>query len=143
MTILVLPKTKVLSWPKHENAKAWTYQSIDVAFGTTYQTDAHFAAYSAPSHPYRLSTEAFAAISGGVRMVLAVFDIDAPGGHKAAAGATDEWWAGELDKLETLRAAHPGAFIYRTRGGYRIVFTADITIHDSAERAAWKLRYCI
>ena len=60
-------------------------------------------------------------IGGCVLMVAAVFDVDSEVAHRTKMPATDQWWSEEIEKIIMLRQAHPGAFIFRTRGGYRIV----------------------
>jgi predicted P-loop ATPase len=102
------------AWPKPDAPRA-EYLPIEAAFGTTWPWDAHFAAYSRPDVPHRLDSD-----SPGVdatEMVLAAFDVDAPG--KAATAA---WYAAELPKVQAVAAAHPGVWVYPTRGGYRLVW---------------------
>jgi hypothetical protein len=136
------------AWPKH--ADAWpvdAYLSLADALTRAYRHDAHFTAYSMPHRPYRLSEQAVN-LDGGVMMVLFVVDVDCERSHLASGGlgdtpAPDEWWLAELEKLTTLRQTFPGAFIYRTRGGYRIVYRLPTSvILDSAEAVArWRSTY--
>jgi hypothetical protein len=136
------------AWPKH--ADAWpvdAYLSLPDAMTRAFRHDAHFTAYSFPSHPYRLSADAVT-IDGGVPMVLFIADVDCEQSHLASGGhgdtpAPDEWWLTELAKVSALRQAFPGAFIYRTRGGYRIVYRLPTpVILDSAEAVArWRSTY--
>ncbi len=80
---------------------------------TTWPWDAHFAAYSRPDVPHRLDSDS----PGDTLMVLAVFDVDAP-----AKAATPTWFSGELPKVQALATAHPGVWVYPTRGGYRLLW---------------------
>lgn len=102
------------AWPKPD-APAAQYLPIESAFGTTWSWDAHFAAYSRPDVPYRLDSHSPGA--DDVQMVLAAFDVDAP-----AKAATPEWYGQELPKVQAVAAAHPGVWVYPTRGGYRLVW---------------------
>lgn len=88
-----------------------------------FSDDAHFAAYEAST---RLKHTALAN-NGRVMMQLLVFDVDCAASHKAGGGsaahpAPNDWFEKERHKLTKLLKRHPAAFIYRTRGGYRIVY---------------------
>jgi hypothetical protein len=144
----VIHNQKRRAWPLHPDA--WpvdAYRSLADILTRSYKHDAHFTAYSVPSRPYRLSRDAVS-LEGGVVMVVFVSDIDCEDAHKAsgAAGdapAPDEWWLDELAKLTALRQAFPGAFIYRTRGGYRIVYQlpAPVVLDSPEAVARWKASY--
>jgi len=100
-------------------------------------TDAHTTAYSVQTHPYRLSRDAIQ-FDGGVVMVLFVADVDGPD-HTAP----DEWWLAELVKLDALRREFPGAFIYRTRGGYRVLYLlpAPRVLTSAEDVECWRADY--
>jgi putative DNA primase/helicase len=100
--------------------------------------DAHFAAYSVPDVRMRLAAGAPEKVPGGVRMVLAVFDIDAPG-HAGG----DGWFAGEGPKIAALLDAHPRGVVYRTAGGYRVIYAlpAAVTLRTTEDEARWKATY--
>ena len=147
MTLVPVLRTKSLrSWPKHETATTVPYRSVPEVFTSLFDSDAHFACYSAPEKSHRLSVEAFSradVFPNGVPMVLAVFDVDSALAHGGPHVASDDWWRTEVPKLEALEVEHPGAFVYRTRGGYRIVYLLDaIVIRDGDGLSRWKLRYC-
>src|SRR6185436_16120548 len=123
----ILANARYKAWPKNSKGGRAQYSPLAEALSRSHATDAHFACYSVPAVERRLNREAPERLPDGVPMVAAVFDVDCEAAHAASGGkgdtpAPDEWWLGELDKLNALAAAHPGAFVYRTRGGYRIVF---------------------
>lgn len=128
-------------WPDNPEGAAAAYDSLGTILTRRFTTDRHFAAYSVPSIGRRLNAAAIghAEIPGGVPMVLAVFDCDAPE-HQF----TTEWWAGEQPKLEALRATHTTTFVYRSRGGYRIVggfLPEPIVLRSAADAEIWRRFY--
>jgi hypothetical protein len=64
-------------------------------------------------------------------------------GGNGEAPAPDAWWLGELEKLDRLLKAFPGAFIYRTRGGYRILYflPAPWVLTSPDAVASWRAAY--
>jgi hypothetical protein len=143
MSQVLLCITKyVCGWPRNDDARA-AVVDIGEMLAYRYETDAHFAAYASnldrrvtidvhrPEHAGR--TEEL-----GLRMVLAVFDCDGPD-HVC----TDEWWADEKRKVAELLRVHPGAFVYRTRGGYRIVYALPepFPLRTKEDDASWTARY--
>jgi len=140
---------RVKGWPKNPQGAKATYQPLAEVLRTVFESDAHFAAYSAPHHPRRLNKEALPnteMFPDGVAMVALLFDVDATESHKAMGGtgepASDEWWLAQQPKIEALLVAHPGAFFYRTRGGYRIVYALDgVILHSPADADAWSSTY--
>jgi hypothetical protein len=142
----VLQRQAIRGWPRYEKGGHAGYTPLHDALTVRHPTDAHFAAYSVPSLRRRLTLEALrrAELPDGVPMVAAVFDVDCREAHVAGVPlAADTWWLGELAKLDGLRARHPGAFIYRTRGGYRIVYglEAPVVLRDASDGAKWSSRY--
>lgn len=141
----VLSTSHLKAWPKHDTGARARYLPLPEALTTQYRTDVHTAAYSAPTVERRLSRDAVSEIAGGVCMALVVFDIDGDE-HKGS----DEWFKderGAIFDLVEARASgdddvHP-PFVYRTRGGYRIVFRLErpIYIRDAADAAAWTALY--
>lgn len=103
-----------LAWPK-PGAPPAEYLPLETALAATWPWDAHFAAYSRPDVPHRLDSASPGAAD--VQMVLAAFDVDAP-----AKATTPEWYGVELPKVQAIAAAHPGVWVYPTRGGYRLVW---------------------
>jgi hypothetical protein len=81
-------------------------------------------------------------------MVLFIADVDCALSHASSGGhgtapAPDDWWLEELVKLDALRREFPGAFIYRTRGGYRIIYllsTAQV-LRSAEEVEGWRADY--
>jgi hypothetical protein len=143
----VLGSTSARSWPLHERGAFARYMRASEALTARHATDAHFAAYSLPDQPRRLATVAVDRVPEGVPMVLAVFDVDCGAAHAAGGGAQGEadvaWWEGELRKIGVLLAAHPGGFVYRTRGGYRLVYAlADpVVLRSPDDGTRWKSKY--
>ena len=136
----IIPFQTRRAWPKYADAKPVSYLPLCVALTRPFTTDAHFAAYAMPSHPYRLSSGSVGHpdLLDGVCMVLAVFDID--GHHEEDIG---RWWSAERAKVIALRGQHPDLFAYRTRGGYRAVdlLPEPIMLCTSADVEAWRQRY--
>jgi hypothetical protein len=134
----LIPSARTYSFPKEaEKAPTVRYSSLDAILTKAWTTDVHTTAYSVERHPYRLSRDAVTC-DGGVMMVLFVADVDGAG-HLAS----DDWWVSELAKLDILRQDFPGAFIYRTRGGYRIVYllATPIILRSLGDAEAWKVTY--
>src|SRR5262249_42878314 len=112
------------------------------------------AAYSVPSIERRLTLEALrdaacrAQLPDGIPIAAVVFDVDSEQAHRASDGApgtaaVDDWWLTELPKVEALRARHPDGFVYRTRGGYRIVYrlTQPYVLREAGDDAKWTTLY--
>jgi len=168
----VLRCQKIQAWPGKPNGKGLAnYTSISDALTRSYRTDAHLAAYSAPSILRRLDSGAIDAdvrarrdldeaakarieemlprlLPDGVPMVLGIWDVDAAMSHAATGGsgdvsAPDDWWIGELPKIEALRTAHPGVYCYRTRGGYRLLarLAPPIALRSRADAEKWSAEY--
>lgn len=119
MLLPLFAHNKLKSYPKHPDAPRVAYVEIDKVLGGKFDFDAHFAQYSAPTIPHRLSKPA--AEQAGACMVLRVFDVDDPDAHALEQPASEEWRAAESSKQAALANAHPGLFLYSTRGGYRVV----------------------
>src|SRR5262249_36221482 len=125
------------------------YVALNEALTSDFPTDAHFATYSCPAVERRLclgaltSPRALAELGGHVPMVLAVFDVDCVEAHGGDAAATDSWWIAEGEKTAALLGVPPGGFVYRTRGGYRIVYRllGPPPLRDENDAAAWSLGY--
>jgi hypothetical protein len=136
----IIPFQTRRAWPKYADAKLVSYLPLHVALTRPFSTDAHFAAYAMPSHPYRLSSGAVGhpELPDGVCMVLALFDAD---GHEEA--DVEHWWSIERPKVMALRRQHPDLFAYRTRGGYRAVgvLPKPIVLCTNADVEAWRQRY--
>jgi hypothetical protein len=91
------------SWPKYGDlAKRVQYLPLAVGLTRRFRFDAHFAAYTTPRFPRRLSAGALsmegkARLPEGAPMILALFDVDCDASHKASgreggAPASDLWW---------------------------------------------------
>lgn len=172
IVVPVLRCQKIRAWPGKPDGKGLaTYTPISEALTRSYRTDAHVAAYSTPSILRRLDSGAIdpdvrarrdlddaakarieemlpRLLPDGVPMVLALLDIDGEMSHAATGGsgdvpAPDDWWIGELSKIEALRAAHPGIYCYRTRGGYRLVgvLSSPTILRSRTDAERWSTEY--
>src|SRR5205823_377278 len=108
--------------------------------------DAHFASYSVRGCARRLAYGEgrprdllFGAVAA-VPLVLFVVDVE-PGGHDAP--MAESAWTIEKLKLSALLASHPGAFIYTTRHGYRVVYrlAAPMVLASPYDGEVWKAQY--
>jgi P4 family phage/plasmid primase-like protien len=126
---------------KPDNGVRLEYTTLADALTREHATDAHFAAYSVPTLPRRLSTAALGDVE--ISMVLYAADVDDPIAHAEHTPAGDEWRAAERAKVALLRAAHPGVFVYETRGGYRIIALPHepIVLRTKADKQRWTARY--
>ena len=149
--IPVVGDQKIRAWPKFPAGGQANYTALSLALRCEYETDAHFAAYSAPSIRRRLGKDALlkpgalAELASGVAMLLVIFDVDCPAAHQGDPHATDAWWLDEVEKRAALFKAHPNGFAYRTRGGYRVVYrlAEPIVLRDGTDAEAWSIRYCV
>jgi hypothetical protein len=152
ISVLAFNNRYVQGWPKH----AIDQKMIDNSFflpasrvlSERTETDAHFVAYASDVHlrntidlwkPEHANVLPFA----NLRMVLAVFDIDHPDHNLPGFVAPDSWWFEERNKIAALVAAHPGAFCYRTTGGYRILYrlAAPFPLRSQSDDHAWTSLY--
>lgn len=146
MTVLVpVMHRDALGFPEHEmrdvgpdgeSYDACAYAPLEAVLTEELDFDAHLCAYSLPNVPRRLAKEP--ALAHGPLMVLFVVDVDGPN-HVV----TPEWWAEERKKLDVLLSLCPGGFVYRTGGGYRIVYrlAAPLLLRSRADAARWRASY--
>lgn len=148
----VLPQGPALArcWPKHETGARIEYLPLSVALTRRFAGDAHASGYSVPSVLRRLGTDppAYARVPGGVPMRVWWWDLDCGAAHKAMGGsrvvrADDAWWRETLGRCERLLERHPGGFIYRTRGGARIVYrlAEPLVLQTGADELEWSRLY--
>jgi hypothetical protein len=106
------------AFPTYPNAQRIHYVEHTEALSRAYRSDAHFAAYSYPDVPHRLSYDV---LNGkhNPAMVLAVFDVDDREKHEGV--ARESWMTAERGKIDRLIGDYPGLFVYQTTGGYRVV----------------------
>jgi hypothetical protein len=148
LALPLLPDAHTFSYPKEaDKAPKVQYYPLPDILTRAWTTDAHTTAYSVRSLSFRLSKEAIT-LESGVVMVVFIADIDCAQAHAVSSGradvpAPDDWWLCELEKIERLHAAFPGAFIYRTRGGYRLVYLLPEPhiLRSPADVDAWKAEY--
>ena len=144
LSLPLLPRHDCRGWPKHPDGYRAEYVPLAQALTDDYSCDAHIPAYSCPNVEHRLADkrifepEYLAELGGCILMVVACFDVDGPN-HIC----DDDWWAGEKDKIVELLKAHPGAFVYRTRGGYRIVYLLIVPfeLRSEADADEWSRQY--
>lgn len=135
--LLTLENRYVTGWPKADDARSWL-ENTTTLFTKRYDTDVHYTAYTCPL-ARRLNAEALTHPDfTGAQMVAAIFDVDGPKHERTAA-----WVESEAGKLHKLEDAHPGGFVYLTRGGYRIVFLlpAPVPIESEADAKRWFQTY--
>lgn len=140
-TVPVFHNKYAPGWPDHPIVSARElarYVPIASALTDAHDSDAHVACYSTPEIDRRLAGGNVFAELTAVPMVMFLIDVE-PEGH---AEVTIEWWGAEREKIHRLFADHPGGFVYRTRGGYRVVYKiAPVVLGCAADAAAWKARY--
>lgn len=152
--IAVFSNNNGRAWPKHDQGMKAKYMSAGEALTKHFPYDAHGAAYSVQTTPRRLAGGAITQLrllgQAGVPMDKFIGDADGPchGVPKEAwtsehVERQDAWWADEQIKLAALEAVHPGAFVYRTKGGYRIVFrlARSFVLEQPDDGKAWTVRY--
>ncbi len=142
--------TKVRCWPKHATGARIEYLPLSVALTRRFPQDAHVSAYSVPSVLRRLGTDppAYAQIAGGVPLLVWWWDFDCAAAHRAMGGsrvarADDAWWADTRRRVERLALVHPAPFLYRTRGGARIVYRRPdpLVLRTGADELEWSRSY--
>lgn len=141
--VLVLPHPRCIGWPKRLGARdLGELVAVPEALTRAFQSDAHLAAYSAQRRgkPFRLrlTSGAIGWPHVEIAMRLLVIDVDAPE-HKSSPA-----WRAELrGKLEALDRKHPGAFVYFTRGGARVLWRLGepFELREPADAARWREVY--
>lgn len=158
---LVFDHAKMVAWPKNKNSNKLREAikcSLSVSLNCEWKTDAHFPAYWS-GVPYRLDygairdQQALDQLGGAVLMQLAVFDVDAASSHRAQGGdpskpAGDDWWLKECEKISTLIRfidVYKDLFIYRTRGGYRIIglLPERYELRNEGNCKSWSYQYVL
>src|SRR5262245_28005903 len=86
--LTVMRDRYVRGWPSHDKGERVYASSPATALTRDYSTDAHFAAYTAPT-PRRLTSSALGHTD--ITMHLIVFDVDDPATHGTSEPAADEW----------------------------------------------------
>ena len=151
MRLLVLPHAKVVGWPltaesirKRLTAEHHQCPELGDGLAREYATNAHHTAYAPdPLAPRRLTRKAIE--HAPVAMQLVVFDVDDEEAHREHRPASDAWREVEAPKQRALLEAHPGAVVFDTRGGYRVValLEAPVAIATAADAAAWSRFYLL
>jgi hypothetical protein len=136
----VLPDREVRAWPTDDGTEPprVKYLPIGRALTEPYRTDAHVQAAALPSHPYRIKKET--ARREPVSMVAVIYDVDA---HDIPVSERDTWWIDQQEAIDRLLSTQPGLFVYRTRGGYRIVglLAEPFVIRTEEDETAWTVFY--
>jgi hypothetical protein len=135
--IPILAHKTFKGWPENEVGGVVDYLPLAEALRRRWPTDAHTAQWSNPSVRRRLCAGAPEKLPRGVRMVIVIFDGDAPKGVDVEA-----WWNVEREKINDLFQDVQG-FCYRTRNGYRLIFrlSTPVIIRDEADAEAWANLY--
>lgn len=144
MRLLVLPHARVHGWPKHSDAPHGQCPELGDALAREYATDAHHTAYAPdPIAPRRLTKEVLGVAP--VAMQLVVFDVDDEAAHREHRPASDAWREVEAPKVAALLEAHPGAVVFDTRGGYRVValLEAPVAIATADDIPRWSRFYLL
>lgn len=109
-------------------------------------TPAYFVGYQPTNIGLRIRKDAlqplfygFTHDAGGIRMHLALFDID---NHDELADI-EVWFDSELAKLDIFLEEHPGAIVYRSRRGYRIlaVLPQPVILRNQHDANQWTRTY--
>lgn len=139
------------AWPKYQVGRRVSYHRLSWLLTAHHTEDVFTSAYSVPAIERRLAGEAPKALAnrGGVPMVVYLFDYDCTAAHLATGGsgkvfADDVWWALTVQRVAPLLRAHPGGYVYRTRGGARIVYQRPepLVLRGPVEELQWKREYC-
>ncbi len=104
-----------------------------------FETDAHFAAYSSASHQFRLKKDA--SIDASPEVLCLVLDLDDESAHKLGEEASKAWRIDMRARFAELLATHPGAYIYGTRGGYRVVYALPEPFRIIGDGKEWRNFY--
>jgi len=134
----------VHGWPKHSDAPHGQCPELGDALAREYATDAHHTAYAPdPIAPRRLTKEVLGVAP--VAMQLVVFDVDDEAAHREHRPASDAWREVEAPKVAALLEAHPGAVVFDTRGGYRVValLEAPVAIATADDIPRWSRFYLL
>ena len=101
--------------------------------------------YTFAGVPYRLNVDALKLLPGGVTMVAFIADVDDSEAHLSKLPASDAWRSTERAKIATFLQAHPEAFIYETKGGYRIVMLLrePFLLKTEEDVHRWKIVYLL
>lgn len=126
--------------------RAYHVCSLHRALTIRSKTPAFFVGYQPNTIGLRLRKDALSPLfssftedGGGVRMHLALFDVD---NHDEGADI-EAWFDAELGKIGKFQEAHPGMIVYRSRRGYRIIGLLPEALHikDSLVSAKWDRQY--
>jgi hypothetical protein len=123
------------AFPLHPEGEPAFYGSLEEAFTTRFDFDAHYTAYQLTGVARRLAGDAW---KFGPKMVAFIVDIDGPN-HKA----DDAWWAIEKEKIVALFRARGRGWAHRTRGGARIIWALreDLKIDSPDAARRWSASY--
>ncbi len=144
--VTVLRAQDVYGWPPLDPSKYREERAYELplsrALTRSYTTDAHFVQYTSPR---RLRLNKGAVSETEVCLGVIAFDVDCEPVHGTSEPAPDAWRCTEEAKLAALWEAHPGCFVYWTRGGYRIVYrlTSKVYIRTAEDAAQWRKEYFV
>lgn len=147
---IILPGQKTPGWPKQRKVQKLQTDDLSTILDTAWREDVHFVQYAVIEEigPYRYNNEIFAAPefdevrqgNDGISMIAVVFDVDSPAKKSGSVGAIDVWFDDERPKIAKLLADHPG-LVWRTRGGWRGVWTTSRKLYSTDDTAVWRKDY--
>jgi len=146
--VTVVREQKVKGWPDDDGLEPRDTDRAYVlplsqALQRTYSTDAHMAQYA--THNSRRLKTAAVHYDISARIDVLVLDVDCKETHGTKDPTPDAWRVDVRMKMLALRAAHPGFFMYDTKGGSRIVYRQPVPyfISSPEDAADWKRDYAI
>ncbi len=153
---IIVPGQKIAGWPSLSKAirpkavRRLTTDSLVNILATHWREDVHFTQYAvSPLGNYRYNNDLFntpemsalRSAGGCISIIAIALDIDSPAKKSGVPGAVDIWWEEERPKVLALREAHPGCLVWRTKGGYRVVWYTDYSIRTPDDTLQWKKNY--
>jgi hypothetical protein len=138
--IIMMDWPRATAYPKAENNVSVYLTPLSDALTGRYTTDAHFQPLTT-NIKRRLNNDAIGKVP--ISVVYYVADVDDPFAHLFDLPARESWRAAEQQKIDKLRKKRPGAVVYWTRGGYRIIFRCaePFQIASISDKEAWWARY--
>jgi len=133
--VLVFSTKYATGYPDPPNQTETSLVTLAEALTVSYETDAHFVAYTNPINR-RVRVEAIGTVPIVVNLLIG--DVDDPVAHAEKTAARAEWREVEHAKIAKLFEKHPGAYVYETNGGYRVIFQrAPFEIHTADDKKKW------
>lgn len=144
---IILPGQKTPGWPKPgKSVKQLPTDCLEKILATKWKSDVHFVQYAVHDElgAYRYNKEVFGApeFQGKYIEIIAIaFDVDSPAKKSKEAGAVDNWFEAEREKIHGLLQAYPGGMVWRTKGGWRGCWYCEYRIGSSVDATSWTRNY--